>query len=436
MITLKIGQNHMLIDNRLSNSVESEIIYAMSCFKKKGKIIIPAGAVDSFHYFLGEPLNYKREIDRLNINEAYLFINDNKLSESFGRDYNLVKKECARVIERNFPDIKITIIDIKKKINSKEYKLGESIFRVYKQDPVNLLSHLTELGNYKTSKLREKEIEEQLKVLDSQLKKLNSKEEDNVEYLDEKGYNCLKLLDKAEITPNGLLLTIKPLNIYPSENFSNCVPESEFIRNPYIYKVEKALRSGGHFKMPGTQVLIPSDFKPKFIRTMDDKYDTFLNVNNYFHVGYVHFGVNGICAGEFNDTIGNARTYGIEYYLLSFKQYITTGNVRDVAGIRLWRYPIFDDEGHIMYWVILDLMKKGIQEGNINVLISEEERRSIEDMTWDEFFNFLNAKNIKLERTSGIPELRLCNNDGTDYFIRVCEHQDPDLYKVLTEGAN
>ena len=95
---------------------------------------------------------------------------------------------------------------------------------------------------------------------------------------------------------------------------------------------------------------------------MDHQWDDMMKRNNWSTIGYT-FGQNHLCGGEFNDVMAHTAEHGLEYFFMCFKQYITTANMRDYAGRKVWWYPIYDKDGKMMYCAALDILRDTIKTG-------------------------------------------------------------------------
>ena len=143
---------------------------------------------------------------------------------------------------------------------------------------------------------------------------------------------------------SGLRLTIKPLAITPSEPLGEVFEACYFRSNPYLYKAASYIYQGCHFGMPATEIEIDTTFRLRFIKTLDHRFDKMFSSHNWSKIGYPHFGDGGFCAGEFNDTMAHAREYELGYFFISLKQYLGTANMRDLAGVKVFWYPIYNND--------------------------------------------------------------------------------------------
>ena len=189
--------------------------------------------------------------------------------------------------------------------------------------------------------------------------------------------------------------------------------------------------------MPGTKIKVYPNFIPEFIDTKNHDFDDMFEINNWSNVGYLHFGKGHLCGGEFNDVISHAGEYGLEYYFLALRQYITTANMRDTAGVRIWWYPIYDEEDNLVYCAGLDILRKAIMDSSS---FSPEQKSRIADMSIQEFLDWKKSMGIKFrEFTDKIPSKFRSGNQRTrsgrgDDFLEVLQEKEPELYKTIMKG--
>ena len=186
--------------------------------------------------------------------------------------------------------------------------------------------------------------------------------------------------------------------------------------------------------MVGTKIAIRPNFTPEFIETLDHKFDDMFARNNWSNVGYLHFGKGHLCGGEFNDVIAHTAEHGLEYYFICLKQYITTANMRDYAGKKVWWYPIYDDDNNLVYCAGLDILRDNL----LSQPISDEYKRELEGLDWEGFLRWKQNHNVSFNNLQ-----TPYNSDSVsgysgkeDMFLEFCKEHKPELYKELEKGAN
>ena len=429
MIKLKIGDNY-LITTYEDKAIKDYIIYMMGCFTKHNKVALGINFSPDYHH--GQ---YTKMIREENLTTVYLLIYD------IYRD-NLTKKptmlqhimsQYVRMYQQECPNVKFYVINIDKYKNTREFKLAKQVYETLESDKNSLVSRLNKLDSYKNFSTRFKSIPDEIRVINDNIKQMaqEKKVTENVCSLDSLAY--LNLIDKAHLEGSHLILDLKPTYILPSEPLGKCMTLSSFEHNPYLVKAAKYLYQGYKFGMVPTRVAIRSNFTPEFIETLDHRFDDIFAKHNWSNIGYPHFGINHFCGGELNDVIAHTAEHGLEYFFICFKQYITTANMRDYAGRKVWWYPIYDDEGKIVYCAGLDILRDNI----LNQDIPESEKERIKNMSWEEFLQWRENHDVYFFNTS----VRNVPNDGDSYsgkddmFIEYCKTHDPELYEKLKEGV-
>ena len=269
-----------------------------------------------------------------------------------------------------------------------------------------------------------------MKIFANDIERLKKKKDicDRVSSLE--SLNYLHLIDEASGVGTTLNLTIKELPIYPSEPLGKVFSKETFKRNPYLYKAAKYIYSGCHFGMPKTKIKIGSDFKPVFLETVDHTFDKMFKYYNWSTIGYPHFGVGHFCGGEFNDTIAHAKEYGLEYYFLCLKQYLTTANMRDTAGYRVWWYPIYNEQNELVYCAGVDI---AIEE---DLKQSPDLYAEWSNKTWDEKVKICQHLNWGTSPIRQYQEVDYYSNRGSeDAFLALLQEKEPEEYKKIMERS-
>lgn len=435
MLRLKIGQNYLIINYTNSDKtlINQAIPYMMGCFKGTGSIAM-ALTEDTFNarevvslmneiraktlYILEyEPyLRLKREYARLEV-EKFLTNKKNRLG--------------GRIIALRtlLPDIKVKVININSCEGTPEFKIAAALLDKLKDDPNNIASSLNKLDAYKRMTKRYAAIPGEIKIIDNDLKKLNKKvavcdRKDTVETL-----SYLKLIKSVEKNQGNLRCHLHKLPIYPSEPLGEVFNAGFFQTNPYLFKAASYIYQGYHFEMPETTIEIDTSFHLHFIETKDHRFDNMFKRHNWSRIGYPHFGDGGFCAGEFNDTMAHAKEYGLGYYFTCLRQYLTTANMRDIAGIAVWWYPIYDDNGEMVYCAGVDAL--------LNEYLRREdpmEYEHIKDLSWDEKTKALAHYDYPSSATRYGRSNMNYSYHGADAFLQVCKEQDAELYDKIMKG--
>lgn len=443
MLKLKIGDNYLITTDK-DASMRRFIIYCMSCFSNHKKTIL---GLDYNHARVNGFDDYLKAIKDSRLTELYVLIDD----EDIMKNKNVVLLPNGRfktIYENNFladfvrmthetinPDIIIKIVKTKNCQLTREYKLGEKLYDSLVINENSILSHLDKLDEYKSFATRYKAIPSELKVIDESIKKMSKEVKicerkivaDDLKYLD--------LIDNIDLDGQDLILTIKPLTINPSEPLGAYISYNTFRDNPYLRKAASYIYQGCHFGMVGTRIKIRPDFKPEFIETVDHQFDDMFKVSNWSSIGYLHFGLGHLCGGEFNDVIAHTGEHGLEYYFICLKQYITTANVRDYAGAKVWWYPIYDKDNNLIYCAGLDILRDYLVEHKLH----GEDAERVKNMTIAEFQQWRLQMGVTfLNRTLpyASSDFNTNNTKGYDAFIDYCKKNDIELYKQIEEGAN
>ena len=431
MIKLKVGENFIITSNK-DRFMKQHIVYMMTCFKGSGKLCVGYTDDTTLHD------NYIKSIKANNPKEIYLLIDKGITKIGKHRNKNNVSFDFLLFItniRQTCPNIVIKIIDITNKKESRLFRIGSNIYDALSQDKTNILYHINYLDDYKALSTRYKAIPSEIKAISDSIKKLNKDSAVCQRKIGIKDLEYLNMIDNIEIDPmtGNLVVDIKELELNPSEPFGRIYTESSFRDNPYLYKAASYLYQGCKFRMVPTKIAITKSFRPEFLNTRDHKFDDMFKAHNWSSIGYLHFGIGHLCGGEFNDVIAHTTEYGIEYYFIALKQYITTANMRDMAGERIWWYPIYDSDGKMVYCAGLDILRDAIIKGGH---VSAETAREIKNMSLEEFLEWKNSKRIKFSDIY-IPQHHKATQSGReDTFLAVCKTKDKELYDKIMKGAN
>lgn len=431
MIKLKIGDNFLLTTHQDTQS-KSFIIYMMGCFKLHGKTAI---GLDLLHHQNTELLDYYKAIKEANPSELYIltYVPDVKKDEFAYVSYNQALRVFLQNLKAQAPNIKPRVIRINNLMDTKEFRVASDLYNTLVLDKKNLLAHIDKLDEYKTFSNRYKAIPGELKVINENIKAMSKEKKvcDRVITLEDLDY--LQLIDEAHLEGENLVLTIKPLSIFASEPFGKCFDRRSYENNKYLFRAASYLYRGYDFGMVGTRILVRPDFRPEFIETVDHQFDDMFARNNWSNIGYLHFGKGHLCGGEFNDVMAHTSEHGLEYYFICLKQYITTANMRDYAGRKVWWYPIYDKQGKIVYCAGLDIMKDYL----LNSGISREEKEKIEKMSWEELQTWRHNHKIRFGdfNTQWGSDSVGSYSGKDDNFLEVCKVKDPALYEEIMKGA-
>ena len=344
---------------------------------------------------------------------------------------DVLKQQIAKIKEiKPLADIKV--ININAFMQKAEYKAAEMLYKALKDDKSSILSVLPRLQIYKTMSQRFASIPNEIKIIENDIKRLEKtvKVCDRVDTLE--SLNYLKLIDTAKMVGTKLRLTIKPLAITPSEPLGEVFAPEYFRNNPYLYKAASYIYQGYHFGMPGTEIEIDTTFRLRFIQTLDHTFDHMFARHNWSRIGYPHFGDGGFCPGEFNDTMAHGREYGLGYYFVSLKQYLGTANMRDLAGVKVFWYPIYNDNNELVYCAGLDAAIEEYVRIYSPTLYEE-----LKTMTWAQKAERMKDFNYDKSEVMRFGAGNLSYSyHGEDSFLKVCQENDIDLYNKIMEGRN
>ncbi len=433
MIKLKIGDNYLITTNKDAKS-QTFICYMMSRYKGHGRTVL---GFDPNHI---NPSNMRA----MNTEDIYRdygqAVRDARLTSVDILFLKEIKPDYVRMFIHLLPNVKLKFIKVTKEdLASREFKTAWQVVDAWKLDKASILSHLSELDEYKELSTRYKNIPGEIKTIDDSIKAMKKQEKEMGRKVTLKELEPLHLIEEANLVGNELKLDIYPLYINPSEPLGEVYTKNEFLNNPYLYKVAKYLYQGKyHFKMPATKIRVYPSFVPEFIDTKNHDFDDMFEVNNWSNVGYLHFGKGHMCGGEFNDVVAHAGEFGLEYYFLALRQYITTANMRDIAGVKVWWYPIYDEEDNLVYCAGLDLLREAIINHSS---IPMEEKSRLADMSMQEFLDWKKGRGIKFrEFVDRIPSKFRPGSQSTrsgrgDEFLNVLQEQEPELYKTIMKGS-
>ena len=438
MLRLKIGKNYLLLDYQQSEkgNIDMAIPYMMSCFEGSNLL----ASCPSYNTFNADEIC--KNMDALRTNKLYILQYVDVLGMKQHNDKQYLKevilhnkdylKEQITTIKAIKPLAEIKVININAYMMKPEYKVAQTLYQQLKDDQSSILSVLPRLQIYKTMSQRYAAIPNEIKIIDNDLKRLDKTVNvcDRVDTLDSLKY--LKLIDTAKMNGSKLKLTLKPLTITPSEPMGEVFGIEYFDNNPYLFKAASYIYQGYHFRMSGTEIEIDTNFRLRFIRTLDNTFDNMFLRHNWSGIGYPHFGSNGFCPGEFNDTMAHGREYGLGYYFVSLKQYLGTANMRDLAGVKIFWYPIYNDNDEMVYCAGLDIaIEEYIKQYNPNLY------KELEGMTWQQKAEKLKDFNYDKREIMRYSASNLSYHyHGEDSFLKACQRKDIELYNKIMEGRN
>lgn len=433
MLRLKIGQNFLLAEYNqdTKHTLDAVIPYMMGCFKGTGKV---ATISDCYN-----PNEVVKMLKEMRVSELYILQHLNYLGvgkevqrEVLAETRYYLQKIIGKTREID-PSIKIKVININAFYKRGEYLLSQDLYKQLLEDETSILSILPKLETHKFMSRRLAAIPEEIKVIDNDLQKLNKTKSVCDRQVSLKTIDYLRLIENAKMVGSSLELTLKELPIYPSDEMGQIFSYEEMKKNKYLYKAAKYIYQGNHFGMVKTRIKIGTNFYPEFIETLDKRFDSMLQCHNWSTIGYPHFGVNHFCAGEFNDVIAHAKEYGLDYYFIALKQYLTTANMKDTAGYRVWWYPIYDNEGKMVYCAGMDIaIEEFIRKINPEVyeLLSHMK-------TWEEKTEYLGSRlNFREDAILrwGCSGLSYYHNNKEDSFLQLCRETEPEVYKEIMKG--
>lgn len=421
MIKLKVGNNY-LVTTPEDPSCERFIVYMMSCFKGENKVVV---GLCPHHKQPSNQIVYKDVID---------FIRDNRLNDIIFLYPENIPSVLAFLIKDNVPEgtkykfLKIT----KENFASREYKMAQAVYNSLRVDETNILNHLQEVNEYRPIVNRYKQMVDEIKVIDDNINGLIKKKKE-AQPIRLSDLEHLNLIEKVELNGENLRIHIKPLYINPSEPLGLVYKKQDFDYRPYLYDVCKYIYLGNHFKMPGTIIEIGKNFRPVFIETKDHRWDKMFRNNNWSTIGYPHFGMNHLCPGEFNDTIAHATEYGLLYYFLCLKQYLTTANMRDIAGVKVLWFPIYDDNDNLIYCAGLEAYRQAYKRkhGPSAIdFIAPNDYNALNDFANEhEDFGSVNIQS-EWRCDSGY------NSSKEDAFLALCKEREPEVYEqIMKKGS-
>lgn len=352
--------------------------------------------------------------------------------KSYMRDYKYELAAYTYRLKELKPDIDIKYININHYFKTREYIFAIRLFNQLCNDNTSIASVLNKLGTYKNISKRYANIPKELQVIENDIKRLAKTTQTCERKATVEGLKYLKLIKEARLSGHSLDLILEKLPIYPSEELGVVFAQENFRDNPYLYNAAKYIYLGGHFQMPETHIQIDNGFRPTFIETLDHRWDRMFRYHNWSTVGYPHFGQNHLCPGEFNDTMAHGREYGLEYYFIALKQYLTTANMRDTAGARVWWYPIYNDEGEMVYCAGMDILLEEWIKPN-----RPEVYRQIKDLTWEEKSRVIaeydfDGRNISRYTHNNCSYYG--SNRDKDYFLQLVKEREPEVYDKIMKG--
>jgi hypothetical protein len=442
VIKLKIGDNFLVTSNE-DRLMREFIVYMMSSFKQQGQTVL---GLDIIGHNYKVPLrkrpsgtmlydDYVKFIKTENIQDLWILTAMPSYTPTDKAIFKLELHDFLRNLKTALPNLKCKVIKLNDRSDSREYNLGQKMYDALKADNTSILHYIDKLDEYKHLSNRYKAIPAELKVINESIKKLSKvkKVTDRNVTLPELSY--LNMIDDAQLEGNSLVLTLKPLPIYTSEPLGMYIPEQDFRNNPYLYEAAKYIYQGCHFGMVGTRIRVNTQFRPEFIETLDHSFDQMFEVNNWSNIGYLHFGKGHLCGGEFNDVMAHTAEYGLEYYFMCLKQYLTTANIRDYAGRKVWWYPIYDKDDNLVYCAGFEILRNWLIDNYGTGTASQIKDLPIKDfIQWvldraDERYFMSLRTNYTSSNTGNY-------NGKEDTFLKVCQEKDPEIYEMIMKGAN
>lgn len=435
MIKLKIGDN-FLITTHEDKMMKDFIIYTMSCFTGHNKILLGFDAL--YHSRNNDFADYLKAVRDEQPQELFILIDltarDRYVEEKVKIQTMLGLRTFTTQLKETLPNIKLAVVKVHNKKDSREFKIANDVYNALEANDRSILKHLSKLDEYKHFANRYKAIPGELKVINENIKQMSKVKKvcDRVITLEDLKY--LNMIDTASLHNDSLIITIKPLPIYPSEPLGKCFDKRSFEKNKYLAKAAEYIYKGCHFGMVGTKIAIRPNFTPEFIETLDHKFDDMFARNNWSNVGYLHFGKGHLCGGEFNDVIAHTAEHGLEYYFMCLKQYITTANMRDYAGRKVWWYPIYDDNNNLVYCAGLDILRDSLLSQSLPNDIKEE----LKTLDWEGLLRWKSNHGVSFSNLQTPYNSDSVNSYSgrDDMFLEYCKEHNPDLYKELEKGAN
>ena len=133
--------------------------------------------------------------------------------------------------------------------------------------------------------------------------------------------------------------------------------------------------------------------------------------------------------------MAHTAEYGLEYYFMCLKQYLTTANIRDYAGRKVWWYPIYDKDDNLVYCAGFEILRDWLMGCHGIEIASQIKDLSLKDfIQWvldraDERY-FMSLRTNFTSSNTG-------NYSGKeDTFLKVCQEKDPEIYEMIMKGAN
>ena len=436
MIKLKIGDNFLITTNQ-DQMMKDFIIYTMGCFHGHNKLLLGFDALYHNKFDNAYP-DYLKALREEQPKELFILIDlsprNRFVKEQVKVSTMLALRDFSIKVKEALPNTKLAIIKIHNQKDSREFKMARDIYNALELNDRSILKHLDKLDEYKHFANRYKAIPGELKVINDNIKQMSKTKKvcDRVITLQDLDY--LNLIGGSSLNNDNLIITIKPQAIYPSEPLGKCFTKSSFEKNKYLAKAAEYIYKGCHFGMVGTKIAIRSNFTPEFIETLDHKFDDMFARNNWSNVGYLHFGKGHLCGGEFNDVIAHTAEHGLEYYFMCLKQYITTANMRDYAGKKVWWYPIYDNDNNLVYCAGLDILRDKVLSQDL----PKEYKEEVQNANWDEFLKWKQNHGVSF---SGLDTPYNSDNVASysgkdDQFLEYCKEHKPELYEELKKGAN
>lgn len=434
MLKLKIGDN-FLITTKQDRSMPTFIKFCMGCIPSLHNKVLLGYEPPSLQMRDRECVDYIKSLKADNPREVYILCDIP--SKIVTPAQTLIRNDIRHFMLEAMaalPTTKFSIIKMNSKLDSREFKLADQIYNALCADNKNILNHLDKLDEYKHFQTRYKAIPSELKVINENIKKMSKEVKVCDRTITLRDLEYLNMIEKAQLEGDSLIVDIKPLPIYPSEPLGKVFTKGSFESNPYLVRAAKYIYQGCHFGMVGTRVRIRPDFRPEFIETHDHQWDDLFKFNNWSSIGYLHFGQGHLCGGEFNDVMAHTGEHGLEYYFMCFKQYITTANIRDIAGKKVWWYPIYNDNNELVYCAGLDVLRDRI----LRMDIPQQDKEDVKKMSIAEFQEWRLKHKIRftefsLEYRSDSP---MTHSSRDDMFLQYLSEREPEFLKELEKGAN
>ena len=132
--------------------------------------------------------------------------------------------------------------------------------------------------------------------------------------------------------------------------------------------------------------------------------------------------------------MAHTAEYGLEYYFMCLKQYLTTANIRDYAGRKVWWYPIYDKDNNLVYCAGFEILRDWLMN-EMRDLAPEIQHLPIQDFVrWG---LDRRDKNYFMSLRTSYTSSSTGNYSGKeDTFLKVCQEKDPEIYEKIMKGAN